>query len=79
MSMTDLFSRTPASELPSMSEVGLKAATDLAHAVRGASEQDAVRIAYTNYFSDASLFLGLLDGAFSELGEMQTVGPRRPN
>jgi len=31
----------------------------------GAREQDAVRLAYTNYLSDASIFLGMLDGAFS--------------
>jgi len=29
----------------------------------GASEQDAVRLAYTNYLSDASTFLALLDQA----------------
>lgn len=35
----------------------------------GASEQDAVKLAYTNYFSDASLFLNELDSGLHKLGE----------
>jgi hypothetical protein len=33
----------------------------------GASEQDAVKLAYTNYFSDATMFIRLLDTALEEL------------
>lgn len=33
----------------------------------GAQEQDAIKLAYTNYFSDASLFIELLDEALSQL------------
>lgn len=42
----------------------------------GASEQDAVKLAYTNYFSDASIFLKLLDEACERFGEKQQIGPR---
>ena len=33
----------------------------------GASEQDAVKLAYTNYFGDASLFISRLDQALDVL------------
>lgn len=33
----------------------------------GASEQDAIRLAYTNYFSDASDFLRLIDAATAKM------------
>lgn len=33
----------------------------------GASEQDAVKLAYTNYFSDASTFLGFIDDGIERL------------
>jgi putative GTP pyrophosphokinase len=33
----------------------------------GATEADAVKLAYTNYFSDASMFIGLLDHAVEHL------------
>jgi hypothetical protein len=33
----------------------------------GASEQDAVKLAYTNYFSDATMFINLLDSAVAIL------------
>jgi hypothetical protein len=31
----------------------------------GSSQQDAIRLAYTNYFSDASAFIAAIDGALS--------------
>lgn len=43
----------------------------------GASERDAVRLAYTNYFSDASMFLEYLDYATQQLGLPYIVGARR--
>jgi ppGpp synthetase/RelA/SpoT-type nucleotidyltranferase len=42
----------------------------------GASEHDAVKLAYTNYFSDASIFLKLLDQACEKFGETCQIGPR---
>lgn len=33
----------------------------------GSSQQDAIKLAYTNYFSDASGFISLLDNALYEL------------
>lgn len=42
----------------------------------GASEHDAVKLAYTNYFSDASIFLRLLDEACEKFGETNQIGPR---
>lgn len=43
----------------------------------GASEQDAVKLSYTNYFSDASIFLRLLDEATARFGEGEIIGPRQ--
>ena len=40
----------------------------------GASEQDSIRLAYTNYFSDASFFLSAIDGGVSLLKEELKAG-----
>ena len=37
----------------------------------GASQQDAIKLAYTNYFSDASAFIALLEESCSILGRYQ--------
>ncbi len=33
----------------------------------GASQQDAIKLAYTNYFSDASAFISFMDDAVRKL------------
>lgn len=43
----------------------------------GATEQDAVKLSYTNYFSDASIFLRLLDEATEKFGHVGMIGPRQ--
>ena len=41
----------------------------------GSSQQDAIKLAYTNYFSDASGFISALDGAL-ELLRTEEAGPK---
>lgn len=55
----------PALERYSQLERELQGVADVV--LVGASEQDAVKLAYTNYFSDASLFIEVLDHGLEEL------------